>query len=426
MKTSMGLAKKAMLLAAPTVFACLANVASAADVSLADIPMHVKVYGFLNAQVESIEAKGGATPYERRGRVSDGNSRIGFSGSVGLKDDFKAIWQIEGSLNAFEQGGTNDQGSSATLTSRNTFIGVENLRYGRLLAGNHDSAYRSLVGSGGELGGNLGLTSHGLDLWNNTSAQMTGNWNSVFSRGEARYKNSVHYFSPEYYGLQAAASYGFDENDSSSNARDRYSAALKYTRGPFEIGVGYDMQRHTGINTSRLEAGYGLKIDGEDNQNTRYAKVVASYKLPTKTYVGVGFEQASYGYEQFVQAGTTGSSVNALVDGHMKQAGWMASIAQDIGNTSLMFSYARLGKMKDAIFGSEQDYEATQFSLGAKYKINDAFATYAYFTHINNKSQQSVNLGQSPVYSNNSGSSDAYLAPGDSPRAFGVGLIARF
>jgi hypothetical protein len=30
------------------------------------------------------------------------------------------------------------------------------------------------------------------------------------------------------------------------------------------------------------------------------------------------------------------------------------------------------------------------------------------------------------VYSNNAGKEDAFLAPGNSPRAFGVGLIARF
>ena len=53
-------------------------------------------------------------------------------------------------------------------------------------------------------------------------------------------------------------------------------------------------------------------------------------------------------------------------------------------------------------------------------------STYGYFTHINNKAQSSVNLGQSPLYSNNSGTNNAFLAPGDSPRAFGVGLIARF
>jgi hypothetical protein len=30
------------------------------------------------------------------------------------------------------------------------------------------------------------------------------------------------------------------------------------------------------------------------------------------------------------------------------------------------------------------------------------------------------------VYSNNIGKDDAFLAPGNSPRAFGIGLIARF
>ena len=49
-----------------------------------------------------------------------------------------------------------------------------------------------------------------------------------------------------------------------------------------------------------------------------------------------------------------------------------------------------------------------------------------YFTRINNKSQQNVNLGQSPLHSNKAGTDDAFLAPGNSPRAFGIGMIARF
>jgi hypothetical protein len=65
-------------------------------------------------------------------------------------------------------------------------------------------------------------------------------------------------------------------------------------------------------------------------------------------------------------------------------------------------------------------------SLGAKYKLNDLLTAYAYGTRICNHSQQGVNLGQAPLYSANTGSADAYLSPGDSPRAFGVGLIASF
>ncbi len=418
------LTKKAMLLAAPAVFACLAG--SAAAVELKDLPMQVNVYGFINVQIESVKAEGGATPYKSRGRVSDGNSRIGFNGAIPILEQTKAVWQLEGSLNNFEQGGTNDQGSSATLTTRNSFVGVEDARFGRFIAGNNDSAYRSLVGSGGEFGGNVGLTTHGLDVWNNTTAQMTGNANSIFGRGEARYKNSVHYFSPNLYGFEGALSYGFDEKRNDGASHDRYSAALKYTYGPFGIGIGYDHQANTGADIDKLQAGYGFQLGDQNEASTSFYKVIASYKAPTNTYIGVGWERGSYGFEQFVPPSGM-VFYPTVMTGQMKQSAYMISVAQDIGDKiSLMASYGKLGDMSNQVVGESKDYSATQFSLGGSYALNKYFMTYVYYTNIKNQALQSVNFGQNPVYSNNSGTNDAYLAPGDSPRALGLGMIARF
>jgi predicted porin len=181
------------LLAAAAAVAGLSNAAHADTTlgDLANLKVDTTIYGFLNGQLESVQATGGATPYNTRGRVSDGNSRLGFRGNIGVTDDLKGIWQLEASLNNFDQGGVNTRGESSSLSSRNSYVGLESKRFGTFVVGNNDSVYRSLIGSGGEFGGNLGLTVHGLDVWNNTSAQMTGNADSVFSRGEARYKNTT-------------------------------------------------------------------------------------------------------------------------------------------------------------------------------------------------------------------------------------------
>ena len=111
----------------------------------------------------------------------------------------------------------------------------------------------------------------------------------------------------------------------------------------------------------------------------------------------------------------------------MTQGDFMVSAAQDVTDkAALMFSYGRLGSLQNAPLGSGGEYGASQFSLGAQYSFNSHLATYITVTRINNKSLQSVNLGESPLYSNNVGSGGSYLAPGDSPRAVGIGLIARF
>jgi predicted porin len=417
--------RKTLLAAA--ALACLSN-AALADTTLgelANLKVDTTIYGFLNGQLESVQAEGGATPYSNRGRVSDGNSRLGFRGNIGVTDDVKGVWQIEAALNNFDQGGVNNRGESSTLTSRNTYVGIESQRFGQFVVGNNDSVYRSLIGSGGEFGGNLGLTVHGLDVWNNTSAQMSGNSDSVFSRGEARYKNSAHYISPLVYGLQLGASYGFDESQDSNTNRGRWSVAAKYVWGPLTLGAGYDRQNNTGVNTNALTEGYGFRTMDSSGVNTSFAKVIARYKLPTNTTVGVGFEQGKYGFED-AAIPTSGNFYTGVTYGSMKQNAAMVSVAQDIGKLSIMGSAGKLFDLKNSTFGRNSDYSATQYSLGAIYNMNRYLSSYVYYTKIRNHELQNVNLGQSPIDSNNLGKDDAFLAPGNSPRAFGVGLIARF
>jgi len=406
-------------LLATAALACLSGSAHADTplASLAAIKADMSIYGFLNGQIESVEATGGATPYKSRGRISDGNSRLGFKGNIGVSDDVKAIWQLEGSLNSFDQGGTNTRGETSTLTTRNSYVGLSSARLGTVIVGNNDSVYRSLVGSGGELGGNLGLTVHGLDVWNNTSAQMSGNADSVFSRGESRYKNSAHYLSPVWNGLQAGASYGFDENRDNDTKRNRWALAAKYSVGALTLGIGYDRQNDTGVDTAALAQGLGFRTATAAGKDTSFAKVDGRYVFPTHTMFAIGFEQAKYGFLP-ASAGASG--------GTMKQNGVLVSVTQDIDNLSLMAGAGKLYDLKNATSGNPGDYGAKQVSVGALYSFNKYLASYVYYTKISNDAGQNVNLGQTPLYSNNNGKSNAYLAPGDSPRAFGIGLIARF
>jgi predicted porin len=389
-----------------------------------DRPLEWKLYGFLNAELEQVGAPGGATPYGNRWRVSDGNSRLGFAGSYSFAESSKALWQLEGGLNSFEQGGTDDKGLSAIVVSRNTFVGVEDARVGRLILGYNDSIYRSLVGSAGELGGNLGLTTLGLDLWNNTSAQVSGNPDSVFSRGEARYKNSVHYLSPDWF-VRVGASYGVDEAVTSGQHRDRLSVAARFKMAGFQLGVGYDHQSNSGVNTDQLLQGLGFHVDGEPGVASYYYKAVASYTAPTRTFVGAGWERSNYGYSEFVPASST-TPYGQTNTGTMHQDAVMFSLAQPIGSLTVMGSMAFLGELKGSLYFPASDYKATQLSVGAKFDFSEHFASYVYATSIKNGAQQNTNLGQSPLYSNNAGTSSAYLAPGNDPHAAGIGLIARF
>ena len=390
-----------------------------------DLPT-LKLYGFINAELEWARAIGGPTPYTSRVRLADGNSRLGIFGSYDITANTQFNVQLEGFLNNFEQGGINDLGQTATLESRNTYVAVVDKRFGQLIAGYYDNAYRALVGTGGNFGGNLGLTEMGLDLWNNTSAGVSGGFSSLFGRGEARLKNSIHYRSPDLFGVRVSASYGLDETLESGGRRDHISAAALYTLAGFKLGIGFDHQANTGIDSDALFRGTGMNTAAVNDVSTNYYKIIASYYFsPTGTYVGAGYERSVFGYANFIPP-VQGVVLTPLIAGTSSQGGAMVSAAQRLGpDLTFMGSFGKLGGLSNAIVGSGADYAATQFSLGAKYAMTDAFMVYVYFTRIDNKPQQNLNLG-APIFSNQSGTGSAYLAPGDKPTAGGLGMIARF
>ena len=396
----------------------------------ADEIVQSRVYGFLNAIIERPWASGGATPYDSRFRVTDGGSRIGYAGSVAFAPNTRALWQLEGALNGFEQGGLTDIGDHTSIVSRNSYVGVENAYAGRLVAGNNDSAYRRLIGSGGDMGGNLGLTVLGLDLWNNTSAQVSSTTKSIFGRGEDRYHNSVHYVSPAWHirhtthAIQVAASYGFDEALELGTRRDRYSIAALYRFRGLSIGGTFDRQINTGVNVDTLQRGFGLSMDAENGIATYYWEAVASYRFRFGTYVGAGFERSNYGFQQLIPP--TPTNFYAIYNvGVMHQNGAMLSVAQEIRKVTIMASAGALLKLENSLYGPGSDYRAAQLTVGAKYTFSDHFGAYGFFTAIQNRARSDVNLG-APIYSNNLGTPQAYLAPGDRPRAVGIGGVVRF
>jgi hypothetical protein len=203
---------------------------------------------------------------------------------------------------------------------------------------------------------------------------------------------------------------------------DRYSAAVKVAVKGLELGAGFDRQENTGVDVVRLQQGYGMGLDSQGGAATTFTKVVAGYHFPFGTYVGAGLERASYGFASYTPVG----SLQYLPKGTMHQDGVMLSLAQSIGHATLMASYAKLGSLSDAVFAEGSDYEGSQYSLGARWDFTEVFAVYAYYTEIKNHPQQTLDLGQAPLFSVDNGTSTAVLSAGTSPSAFGLGGIVRF
>ncbi|MCW3479036.1 porin [Neisseriaceae bacterium JH1-16] len=352
------------------------------------------IYGFISGGVESAKATGnGSAEYKSTTRVVDNNSRIGFKGNEDLGNGLKAIWQVESSLRNFEQGGTNDKGQNAVLATRNTFVGLQDSRWGTFQLGNYDSAYKR-------------LTDVGLNVLGDTVADQTGGNGVVYSRRYARLANSVHYTSPVWSGVQLGVSYGLDEiRPTASNGTrqndDRLDLAASYTIGGLQLGIGYDREGDKLNATSSADA--QQHVDGY--------KLAASYLFASsRTLIGAGFER--------VKIRNNGSS-------DTRQNDWLIALSQPlIGALTLKAGYAMLGKLDGA--GSPDDFKAKQWLAGVTYDLSKRTQLYAYGTRIHNNSQQNANFPNNPVFSSGMGTSAAALAKGDNPQAIGIGMKTAF
>ncbi|OHX19759.1 porin [Chromobacterium sphagni] len=365
----------------------------------------VTVYGFLSGGIESAKATGNGTAtneYTSRTRVVDHNSRIGFKGWEDLGGGTKAIWQVESSLRNFENGGTNDKGQTASFATRNTFVGIDNADFGKILVGQNDSAYKTFTGSS-----NNAL---GTDVFVNTTADNF-NANSVNSRGEARLANSIHWFSPNWAGFTLGGSWGVDEargNDGSGNSTDakRISLGLGYNWGSLNLATAWDKQYDKGVaantNTATLSSG----------KNIAFYSIAASYKFDFGTFIGGNYEWGT-----FDQVG----------GGQLKQNDWLIALGQDIGPASIKLSYGELGTLKNVGAGvNGDDFKAKQWALGGYYNLSKSTQLLAYFTKITNNAKATANFANNPIYSNNQGLLNASLAGGDDPQAFGIGMKVSF
>jgi len=369
--------------------------ASLITLSLTSFAAHADItwYGFLSAGVESVKANGNGDTKKNvpsTQRVTDQSSRLGVKGSTKVEDDVTVYGQIETSLRSFDQGGVSDKGETATLATRNTFVGIGG-DFGKFELGQKDSAYKI-------------LTDIGLDAMSNTTASNTGS-SGTFSRGEARLKNSIHYLSPNLSGVELGMSYGFDEartlaTDGSRQKNDRLSLAGKYKTGALQLAAAYDRQG------SKNDSGNTVK----ELNSTVFTKLVASYTLPSGTFIGGGIEQAKMDY-------ATGKDP--------KQTFTTLTLGQTFGKTTLRASYTTMGALKNTRTGNEGDYKAKQWVLGATYDIYKQTQLYAYATKIKNEKSQNANLGNA-VYDTGLGTSSASLTKGNDPQAFGAGIRYTF
>lgn len=181
-------------------------------------------YGKANVSVSSSDVEGAAfrsTPVDAW-EVKSNSSRLGVKGAIDLDvEGLSAVYQVEYGVELADGAGA--------FTQRNSFVGLQDKRFGRLIAGVIDSPLKSIEGK--------------VDQFNDLDGDI-----DYLLGGQNRLKNQLQYDTPRLAGLQLtlAAVPGEDSVDADGDGvadkglADTRSVALTWQQGDWYAALAYD------------------------------------------------------------------------------------------------------------------------------------------------------------------------------------------
>lgn len=291
----------------------------------------VTLYGRAHVSVDYLDD---GAKYSKT-NVSSNSSRLGFKGTHEISPELTAFFQIEQQINFTT--GSND-GDSASFSTRDTFVGLQNSRLGAIQVGRFDSPFKTARGPANLFGDQVG------DMRNLT---RVGN-----ARFDERYDNTVQYSSPTYQGFGLKLAYSVyegqaaQEKDDSSNAA---SLSLNYAGGPLTAALAYE------------------KV-GEDNSRGKRngVRLAGSYKVMDDLKL-VGFYQ-TIDYK---------SGNSAL----RKQ---LSSNTYGLGGEYMLGKNTALKAMWMTRDADDSAYGADMWVVGVEHKLDKAVRVYANYAFMDN------------------------------------------
>jgi len=307
----------------------------------------VQIYGRLNIALESMHNSANAAGQSGTiNREVNNRSVIGFRGSEDLGDGNKVIYQIEGTISP-------DTGEGQ-IAQRDTRIGMEG-HWGTLFAGNWPTAYN---GATSGLDPWYPTTAGYMSLGANGSGSAVDNVNNVYSF-DRRQANSVHYWTPQWNGLQLRATHAMSEERPAGGAHPSLtSLAGIYDQGPWYGTVA--VERH------HEYQGVGLNDEG--------SKIALAYKFGDTRLAGI---VSHLKYE--------------TVTGDLKQTSIFLALTHELKRHTLRLTTVRANSAsgsslaKIGFLKSGPDSGATQFTLGDDYSLSKHTSIFLYYTHLHNE-----------------------------------------
>ncbi|MCT9813250.1 porin [Acidovorax sp. Be4] len=296
----------------------------------------VSLFGIIDAGVGYVDNATAANG-NKYGVGTSGNqtSRIGFRGTEDLGGGLKAGFWLEGEV--FADGGNPD----GLNFKRRSTVGLEG-NFGEVRLGRDLTTGYSKTSS--------------YDLFSQTGiGQFSAwrNWGGVVATGDEngiRSNNMISYFTPNFGGVKAAVSYGFDEQ--ATGKAGRYIGGnVSYDNGPLSVAVSYDR----------------LDFVGGDRDA---ATLGASYNFGVAKLNGI-VQQQKY-------------SANA--GGEAKFNNYMLGVSAPVGGAGeVKLQYARYDQKT---FNGNAD----QLSLGYVHNLSKRTAVYGTVAYLKNKDGSALGL----------------------------------
>jgi predicted porin len=354
--------------------AVFANAARAADGD------PVTLYGFVNADVESVKATGSGGGIPQYTRVSNNLTVLGFRGTENLGGGLKAMFQLETSFPvdtppAFFGGRDSGMG---LITPGGTVIAgmwMTPFKYGTNFlvdpfANNTIAGINGIMGNGFALGGNATAT-------------------SSFDR---RQLNSLQYWSPALAGFSARLMYGANEEKAAGRNPQMWSGLVAYSAGP--VYAAFACERHDDYFAT-----------GTRDQACRAAGIYTIGGLRLRG----SYERLRY---------------EPSVSTHVQRNAWMLGATYEAGPHVVRVSYvnalASTGDAKAAVGGIGApggDTSAKQMTLSYGYAFSKRTEVYVFYVRIDNGGNAIYNLPTNPL---------AGLAAGQDPQGYGIGMKVLF
>ena len=318
----------------------------------------VVLYGQMKAGYEVNSTK--QTDYSRGpylNGIADYGSRFGIKGSEDIGNGLKVIWQVESRIHL-----GNSNNKSDSLANRDSFIGLQHDKYGKVRLGRISNAINANMDD--------------VDAWEyNSDALGLGK----FTRTDARYVG-IAYNSPTWAGFDFSLLYSPRDNvnegdrdgeyDAGMGAGDKYSVGLNYKNSGFYVKYGFDYLKNSAEREYEIWENGNYVDDYYEQKDGQVHRLEAGYD-DNNWFVGLGYQftKNTSSHFRWINKNPVGNvgDHSVVVDNQGQEAA--LTVGYHFGNIFPKISYAHGFDVK--IDGTkEHNTKYDQVVLGADYTLS--------------------------------------------------------